>query len=138
MHTFLREVSGCFSVCGSSKGLGSSGAISSTLTAHKRIDSEMDFMQITEQEDLAHKHFSLLTLCKQKEKKIMWSCWHSNLGRTLIFLNQNKLSSFETMLRLGLIQEVFREKCSELIQFKIPLKPITRIDLCVGHWPKKS
>lgn len=70
LHTFLREVSGCFSVCGSSKGLGSSGAISSTLIAHKRIDSEMDFMQITEQEDLAHKHFWLLTLCKQKEREI--------------------------------------------------------------------
>lgn len=30
----------------------------------------MDFMQITEQEDLAHKHFWLLTLCKQKEREI--------------------------------------------------------------------
>lgn len=64
----------------------------------------------------------------------MWSCRHSNLGRTLIFLNQNKLSSFEIMLRLGLIQEVFRERRSVLIQFKIPLKPITRIDLWVGHY----
>lgn len=35
----------------------------------------MDFMQITEQEDLAHKHFWLLTLCKQKEKKN--SCGHA-------------------------------------------------------------
>lgn len=68
----------------------------------------------------------------------MWLCWHSNLGWTLIFLNQNKLSSFEIMLRLGLIQEVFRERRSVLIQFKIPLKPITRIDLWVGHGPKKS
>lgn len=30
----------------------------------------MDFMQITEQEDLAHKQFWLLTLCKQKEREI--------------------------------------------------------------------